>query len=406
MTPEHILIVSENYTMGGLETNIAGQIRVLASEGVRFTIATGRNAARSALPSEIDNAYLDLPLAIRDAELEREAADRIARIIEEDGVDLVHAHPFASIIPSFLAAEETGVPLVCTLHGPDSVSGVFGREYERRMHAALRGSSCVLAVSPEVRDLAAEFDIASELVPNSVRTTNALPGTLPQSPTRWLVASRLDAAKTTGIRRFLAALREFNDSPVHIAGDGTEAEALRAEIDSGVFGAVLLLGRRDDLPELMSSYDIVGGMGRVALEALGAGRPALLIGYDGPVGLLLHEEDVSRAAETNFSGRGQSPLSGPEFASVMQQAAGCSVADAVHWVRQHCDEDLNWSRVLDRNFTGLSTVTPTSQLHATTTVVPDEKAPRLILRIAKRIRRLSVRMWNRLIRRRLHHTHR
>jgi glycosyltransferase involved in cell wall biosynthesis len=99
-----------------------------------------------------------------------------------------------------------------------------------------------------------------------------------------LVAQRLQPEKHTHI-----ALRAFAESgladegwALHIAGDGAEAEELRALAETlGASRAVDFLGFRTDLPDLMSRAGLlvapcpVEGLGLTILEAMAAGLPVV-----------------------------------------------------------------------------------------------------------------------------------
>jgi hypothetical protein len=52
-------------------------------------------------------------------------------------------------------------------------------------------------------------------------------------------------------------------------------------VESGLAERVEFFGATPDASEMMPNFAVVAGMGRVVLEGLSAGRPVILVGYDG-----------------------------------------------------------------------------------------------------------------------------
>jgi glycosyltransferase involved in cell wall biosynthesis len=96
-------------------------------------------------------SLLELPMR---GKLDFSVARRIARMIEDDGYALVHAHTPRSALVARWAAKRTGVPLVYHVHSP------AGRDSNRRFAnwmnpwvewAAVRDADRLIAVSPSLR---------------------------------------------------------------------------------------------------------------------------------------------------------------------------------------------------------------------------------------------------------------
>jgi glycosyltransferase involved in cell wall biosynthesis len=114
-----------------------------------------------------------------------------------------------------------------------------------------------------------------------------------------------------GFDLLLEALRRIQRRPlVWIAGEGPERAALERQI-GGLAGRARLLGRREDVPDLLGAIDLVAmpsraeGLGVAALEAMAAGRAlvAARVGglaelvVDGRTALLVPPEDPGALAE-------------------------------------------------------------------------------------------------------------
>jgi len=111
------------------------------------------------------------------------------------------------------------------------------------------------------------------------------PQTFPGKPLRFLNVGRLVPVK--GQRDLLRAFKEFlpacPDAVLHIAGDGPARESLSALINElGLQNKVVLLGSRNDIPQLINQYDCFvfpshsEGFGAATLEAMFAGLPVLV----------------------------------------------------------------------------------------------------------------------------------
>lgn len=265
------------------------------------------------------------------------------------GAGVVHAH---GLWAGFLAAVALGgrrIPLVVTWHGGAPAAGGRGlllRWLERR---AVRGATVVLGVSSDL------VDRARSLGGKDVRLAPAAvprpPGRPPRPPgdgerhrqkTRadhgavdrslLLAVGRLEPRQGYDLLLDAAALwSEFDPPPlVAVAGEGGQRAALERRIDAERL-PVLLLGRRDDVPELLAAADLVVLPSRwearalIAQEALHAGVPlvatdvggmrelvgdaAVLVPYGDPPALARAVTDLladrDRRAALSIAGRAQ-----------------------------------------------------------------------------------------------------
>lgn len=311
-----LLIVTEHYALGGLETYINTQAEQLASRGWQLHLACGSrfNASLAGERFASVHAHLDFNAGSSLSGL-LATVERLCAIIREQGITAVHAHPFTTLLPALLAAARQQVPMLASLHGPASVTGFYGPVYEYVLAGLVtpHAARC-LAVSPEVQALAGAQcgHQGLALHPNGV--TAVAPAELPAQPA-WLVASRLDADKVPAILDFIRYARQAGIGRVDVAGDGTHTDWLAQAAGEGV----QLLGARNDVAAIMHAYEGVAGMGRVVLEGAAAGRPVCLLGYDGVKGML-NEHNWAEAARANFSGRNLVSVTAAEFARQWQQA--------------------------------------------------------------------------------------
>lgn len=279
----NILVVSENFTKGGLETHIHSYYTTLRREH-RFIFAFGR--FQSELPFEKGDVYTDFNLSgnssvedfLRDAE-------RLAELIREHSIDVIHVHPFYSVFPAMMAGQITGVPVAYTHHGPASFtfpvrvnemilfyyfcSGMVGR---------------VFSVSKEGKD-ALERQMRMS---NVIYLSNAVDTALYRRHTvadnrRWAAISRLDvdAGKVSALKKLFEAMPSLPIEAVDVYGEGTHRQALEAYVrELGLEDRVRFMGFHSDLYErLDGNYNGIIGTDRAALEGLTMGYPVLELGY-------------------------------------------------------------------------------------------------------------------------------
>ncbi|MGY1728496.1 glycosyltransferase family 4 protein [Geodermatophilus sp. SYSU D01062] len=278
---------------GGVGTHLRSVLPALAAAGARVTVcgpaATdalfGFSAAAGFTPVEI-SAGLD-PLADTRAVLALRRATA--------GADLVHAHGLrAGLVAA--AAVRTGPrrPLVVTLHNalPER-SGPLRRVLAAAERATVRAADVVLAASGDLADNARRLGardvrvapVSAPALPPARRTRDEVRAGLGLADGRPLVLAvgrlhpqkgydvLLDAAAalTRGAARDPAPL-------VSIAGDGPLEAELSARIAAQRL-PVTLLGRRDDVADLLAAADLVVLPSRwearslTAQEALRAGTP-------------------------------------------------------------------------------------------------------------------------------------
>jgi glycosyltransferase involved in cell wall biosynthesis len=208
---------------------------------------------------------------------------RIARHLSSGRFDLAHAHMVHAdwyLAAASLIARD--VPLVSSKHNPDAFRRLTAFRLVER--AALRRYSGVIAISESLR----EFTEASTGVP-TVTVHYGLPARGP-APTRvprveatqLLAVGRLEEQKGFEVAIQAMALIKAVAPQAHlsIAGDGKQRQMLADRIATlGLTGTVSLLGRREDVHELMMNADILvhparwEGFGLVLLEAMRAGLP-------------------------------------------------------------------------------------------------------------------------------------
>lgn len=347
-----LLVVTEHFAVGGLETYINTQADALAKQGWQLHLACGARFSSDTAGGRFTSVTQGLHVtAEANLAVLLTTVAQLRDIIRREKITAVHAHPFTTLLPALFAAKLEGVPLLVTLHGPTSVTGFYGPAYDYILTGLVApfAERCLM-VSAEVAALAQGLcgPEGLELHPNAIAQSQAPVGleepakeslvpslAIPKpTPGTWLVVSRLDADKVAAILEFVRFARLAGIHSIHIAGEGSHKDWLAQAAGTEVH----FLGAQHNVGQLMPQYAGVAGMGRVVLEGAAAGCTVCLLGYDGVKGML-NEQRWAQASMANFSGRNLSNIGADEF---KQQFIGARPVSA-SLLAEH-DADTLWQR--------------------------------------------------------------
>lgn len=240
-------------------------------------------------------------LGMRPASPDPRALLRLRRIVAGFQPDILHAHMAHASLMARSLRLVTRIPrLICTLHGARMYNtkgrGWALRELAHRVTDSIADRTTAVSLEAAAHYTATGAVSAQRMkvVYNGIdcdryrfdaglrsllRTDMNLTGHFV-----WLAAGRLQAVKDfpTMLRAFALASEHRPDSLLLIAGDGIQRDVLKAMAQElGVGAKVRFLGRRKDLPSLMSAADgflltsIFEGLPLVLLEAAASHLPAV-----------------------------------------------------------------------------------------------------------------------------------
>ncbi len=233
------------------------------------------------------------------------AITRLARLINQGGYDIVHAHVFPTSYVSAVAR------LVC--RGPRFVLSEHSAFNRRRRGRAMRALEswvysrydAVVAVSPEVGEALSEWQpqVARRtlVIPNGVRIEECrgdpsaaeklrLELGVDQAQSVVLFVGRLEHPKGPDIliSALPAVLAACPTTRVLLTGDGSMRDRCQELlVRLNLADKATLLGVRDDVPDLMALADLVvlpsrwEGLPMTLLEALGSGTPVVATNVGG-----------------------------------------------------------------------------------------------------------------------------
>jgi len=259
-----------------------------------------------AYPSELGQVHR-VPMAGR---FDWRVVRRLAAIIRERQIDIIHTHGYKSDIIGLLAARKAGIRCVSTPHGFSGKVGLKMALFIRTGTHMLRYFDAVVPLSEELVADMARFGVPASkvrLIRNGVDLSEMAPVV-----TELRTVSGEARGKTIGFvgqmipRKGLPDLlkafeRLYAQEPslrLQLLGDGrqrAELETLAAQQASA--GAIEFLGFRADRLALMSHFDLfvmtssLEGIPRCMMEAMALGVP--VVAYDIPGVDQLIEHDVT-----------------------------------------------------------------------------------------------------------------
>jgi glycosyltransferase involved in cell wall biosynthesis len=324
-----ILQIVPRLDTGGAELSTLEIVEALVRAGGRALVATegGRMAGRiTALGGEI----IALPLESRNPVTILANGRRLARLVRERSVALLHARSRAPAWSALIAARRTGVPSVTTYHGAYGERGRLKRLY----NSVMARGDVVIANSRYTADLIrARYGALAgtpRIIPRGVDITRFSPDAIdPQRRARlraaWNVGpdqrAILHAARLTtwkGQRFVIEAVGRLHaegrlgDAVLVLAGDAqgrdNYAEGLRRlAAGLGVGDRVRLAGHVEDIAAAFAVAHVAvvasiepEAFGRAAAEALAVGCPTITTNIGAPPEIVLASPQVPPEQATGW----------------------------------------------------------------------------------------------------------
>jgi glycosyltransferase involved in cell wall biosynthesis len=292
-------LISSSIGYYGAERVVVTLSAALEELGVSTVVGAFLNTAKTAHLEVLDQAELRglkterIPCHGR---LDWQAVLAIRSIIERHKIDVIHCHGIKPDLYAFLAARQYNIPLVSTCHlwTFDSKKAWLVSALERCiLHAIDR----VVVVSDHIIPQLRRFGVRAQVIYNGI---DLEPFYKPASDFKmkmnWsgrpVVGAIARLAPQKGLQYLLRAvpevLRESPKALFVIVGDGPERQALEAEAKClGIQDSVSFLGVREDIPELLSSMDVLAmpsldeGLPMALLEAMASGKAVVATGVGG-----------------------------------------------------------------------------------------------------------------------------
>ena len=264
-----VLHIISSGGMYGAEAVILNMSRMLMEVGDRSIVAAFSNSSNpnlqlheSALKEGLESHLIPCQ-----GQMDRSAIAAIRELVTRAGVDVVHAHGYKADIYVYIALRGRGVAMVSTCHtwyDTDWMVSLYGKADR----LVLRGFARVVAVSDEVRQRLLKAGVREDkirMVRNGIDLRpfdDAVPSLRGCGSTESLVGLVGRLAWEKGVDIFLLAaarvLVEFPAATFVVAGEGPDRDKLERSIDElGIRRSVTMAGRRDDMPSVYASLDVM-----------------------------------------------------------------------------------------------------------------------------------------------------
>ncbi len=288
-----ILQVISSSGMYGAESVILNLARTLNSTGNQCLLAVFANSGNenhdlheSAVRQGIET------FVIRCAgRFDRKAISAVRELITETGAEVVHCHGYKADVYAYMALRNHEIPLISTCHTwYDTDTAVYLYGVLDRL--VLRRFTRVIAVSDEVRQRLLKSGVPArriDFVRNGIDTEPFAPAresSKTGNGNRPVVGLVGRLAWEKGVDVFLEAaarvLSEVPNTKFTVVGEGPDRRQLENLIDTlGIAANVSMLGRREDMPAVYGSFDIMvsssrqEGLPMAILEGMACGLPMI-----------------------------------------------------------------------------------------------------------------------------------
>lgn len=316
----NVLHIISSGGMYGAEAVILNMSRTLNESSHRSVLGVFFNAANpnlqlheAALQEGIESHLISCA-----GQIDLTVASSIRRLAAQTKADVIHAHGYKADVYVFFALRTSKIPFVSTCHtwiDNDRLVRIYGivdrlvlRKYKR-----------IVAVSQEVKQQLLSAGVREHKI-NLIRNgidLRPFNGAIPSlrdafEPDGYLIVGLIGRlSKEKGIDIFLQAASrivvDFPQAKFVVIGDGPDRDKLNSMIDElKLREHASLLGRRDDMPSVYASLDVMvsssrqEGLPMAILEGMASGLPlvATAVGevpsvvLDGRTGVIVPAEDI------------------------------------------------------------------------------------------------------------------
>lgn len=286
---------------GGVERGTVEMTAALSEAGWTALVASSGGS----MVRDVERAggkHIQLPVHSKNPFVMRKNVGRLAGVIGEYGVDLIHARSRAPAWSALGAARRTGTPFVTTVHGPYG----FNLPFKRLYNSVMTRGDRVVAISEFIRGYILDnyrkvdpehirvihrgvnidiFDPAKTSAARVIQLANDW--RIPDGVPVVMLPGRLTRWKGHAV--LFNALALLKDRPIRclVVGDDQGRSGYRRELDSlveklGLQGVVHIVGACRDMAAAYKLSDVVvsastepEAFGRIVAEAQAIGKPVI-----------------------------------------------------------------------------------------------------------------------------------
>mgnify|MGYP000217415057 CR=1 FL=1 len=319
-----ILHVVQSLNTGGLENGIVNLINYSNKEDFIIDVLCLRSGG--ALIQRIGNENSHIYYDDHSNQGKLAAIKKVYALCKKNEYDIIHSHGFATMLAAYFGGRLAKCPCIINgEHGTLYYSNLKQRLIQRYLFnkvklnltvsATLKTKICQIYSTPPEQFKTILNGVDSNLFyPN--KRQEKLRHSLVLSEDNVVIGSvgRLVEVKNypSLIRAMKSVSAKFPEAILLFVGDGPEYESLQKKVDqAGINSQVKFLGRRDDIPNLLSLFDVFvlpsfcEGLSNTILESMACGTPVVAsrvggnveIIDDGETGHLYTSDDSEELAE-------------------------------------------------------------------------------------------------------------
>jgi glycosyltransferase involved in cell wall biosynthesis len=366
--PVIVQIIPELGTGGAEQGTIDVAAELVRSGSKAIVISQGGSRVHEL--KRVGALHIDLPVASKNPLTIWKNIRRIEDVIEEHGVDIVHARSRAPAWSAYYACKNMGIKFVTTFHAPYNIGGKLKRIYNGIMAKGDR----VIAISGHVEKyIHSNYVIDPErvrlihrgVVLEKFHPTMVTPQRLINLAQEWripdgapviMLPARITRWK--GHLEFLEALRLLNRKDIFavIVGPDQGRKKFRAEvdqaiIDKGLAKQIRIVGNCTDMPAAYMLSNIVvsasiepEGFGRIPIEGQAMGRPVIATNHGGAAETVIHGETGWLVAHDKPTEMAQAMAI---ILSLNEHDRAVLATRGMHHVASHFTKDLMCDKTLD-----------------------------------------------------------
>lgn len=311
----NILLAAMSLDIGGAETHVLGLAKELKKMGHKpIVISTGGVYVKELEDNDI--SHYEAPLNKKDIINLTKSVRIIWKIVNREKVHLLHGHGRIPALNCKLISVLKGIPFMTTAHAKFKASLIY-------RYTSFWGKE-VICISEDIKDhLINKFNVQPKkitIIPNGIDIEKFSPKLnginvrdelkLNDDTIKIVYISRISGSLTKLVKMVIETgkevYKEMENIDLIVAGDGEDFKEI-CEVSDRVNSEanrkfIHILGKRTDVAEIFSLASLAISVSRSALEAMACGKPVILAGGEGYMGLLT-EKNIDAAISNNFTGR-------------------------------------------------------------------------------------------------------
>ncbi len=236
------------------------------------------------------------------------AVDKLAQLIKQNNIDIIHTHGYKSDILGVMAARKAGIPCVVTPHGFENAADFKLRFFIWLGCLAMRFADKVVPLSRQLMEDVKRFKVAPhklEYIQNGVDLSEVeavrltkVPGDSSRKKQIGFVGQMISRKNITALLDCFDHLyKKRQDVELILLGDGEDRPSLEAYAKTLPSNeAIKFLGFRNDRLQLLRDFDIfvmsstLEGIPRCLMEACAMEIPVSAYDIAGVDQLITHKE--------------------------------------------------------------------------------------------------------------------